>query len=41
MFSIILHLDSRDFFQEKQSYLLTEFPFSKYKGGQPFHPFLL
>ncbi len=29
----------RDFFQEMQSYLLTEFPLSKYEGGQPFDPF--
>jgi hypothetical protein len=28
-----IFLPSRDFFQEKQSYVLTESPFSKYEGG--------
>jgi hypothetical protein len=28
-----IFLPSRDFFQEKQSYVLTESPLSKYEGG--------
>jgi hypothetical protein len=28
---LLQYLASRDFFQEKQSYLLTEFPLSKYE----------
>ncbi len=36
-----IFLPSRDFLQEKQSYVLTEFPLSKYEGGQPFHPYIM
>ncbi len=34
-------LPSRHFFKEKQSYVLTESPLSKYAGGQPLLPFYL
>ncbi len=34
-----IFLPSRDFFQEKQSYVLAEFPLSKYKGGGGDNPF--
>jgi hypothetical protein len=37
-----IFLPSRDFFQEKQSYVLTESPLSMYEGGaNPFHPSIL
>ena len=38
-----IFLPSRDFFQEKQSYLLTVSPLSKYEGGtdNPFDPSIL
>jgi hypothetical protein len=34
-----IFLPSRDFSQEKQSFVLTESPLSKYEGGQPLSPF--
>jgi hypothetical protein len=33
------YLASRDFFQEKQSYLLTESPLAKHEGGEGTTPF--
>ncbi len=34
IYLLCCYLTSRDFFREMQSYLLTEFPLSKYEGGQ-------
>ena len=36
-----IFLPSRDFFQEKQPYVLTESPSSKYEGGTTPSPFYL
>jgi hypothetical protein len=34
-------IPSRDFFQEKQSYVLTESPLCKHEGGQSLSPIYL
>jgi hypothetical protein len=41
LLSLVATVVSRDFYQEKQSYLLTEFPLFKYEGGQPLSHFYL
>ncbi len=41
IYQLCFYLASRNFFQEKQSYLLTESPLYKYEGDNPFHPSIL